>query len=129
MHLLSKDLNIDVRLNVDYFKVKDRLPKHKLLIFTGPIDAFYVDQGWQKLEYRSIFFEVKLEFILGVGSSFVQRKKILEKGDKKGLFALKKRVHRISCSPFYRQSYPTSILLEEGKKHIPFLAQLARPTT
>ena len=78
MHLLSKDLNIDVRLNVDYFKVKDRLPKHKLLIFTGPIDAFYADQGWQKLEYRSIFFEVKLEFMLGVGSSFVQRKKILE---------------------------------------------------
>ena len=78
MHLLSKDPNIDVRLNVDYFKVKDRLPKHKLLIFTGPIDAFYADQGWQKLEYRSIFFEVKLEFILGVGSSFVQRKDILE---------------------------------------------------
>ena len=58
-----------------------------------------------------------------------QRKKILETRDKKGLFALKKRVHRISCSPFYRQSYPTPILLEEGKKHIPFLAQLARPTT
>ena len=36
-------------------------------------------------------------------------------GDKKGLFALKKatkkRVHRISCSPFCRQSYPTPIPL------------------
>ena len=61
MHHPLKDPNIDVRLNVDYFKVKDKLPKHKLLIFTGPIDAFYADQGWQKLEYRSIFFEVKLE--------------------------------------------------------------------
>ena len=68
-----KDANIDVRLNVDYFKVKDRLPKHKMLIFTGPIDAFYADQGWQKLEYRSIFFEVKLEFVFGVGSNLVQR--------------------------------------------------------
>ena len=40
-----------------------RLPKHKLLIFTGPIDAFYANQGSQKLEYRSIFFEVRVEFI------------------------------------------------------------------
>ena len=85
MHHPLKDGNIDVRLNVDYFKVKDRLPKHKLLIFTGPIDAFYADQGWQKLEYRSIFFEVRpklyvylwvrLELIFGVGSFFVQIKK------------------------------------------------------
>ena len=54
--------------------MKDRLPKHKLLIFTGPIDAFYADQGWQKLEYRSIFFEVRLEFFFGVGSDFIQIK-------------------------------------------------------
>ena len=44
-----------------------------------------------------------------------QREKILEMWDKKGLFASKKakkkRVHRISCSPFCRQSYPTPILL------------------
>ena len=63
-NLLLKDTNIDVRLNVDYFKVKKRLPKHKLLIFTGPIDAFYADQGWQKLEYRSIFFEVIFRFVV-----------------------------------------------------------------
>ena len=57
-NILLKDANIDVRLNVDYFKIKHLLPKHKLLIFTGPIDAFYANQGWEKLEYRSIFFEV-----------------------------------------------------------------------
>ena len=33
------------------------MPKHKILIFTGPIDAFYASQGWEKLEYRSIYFE------------------------------------------------------------------------
>ena len=86
MHHPLKDGNIDVRLNVDYFKVKDRLPKHKLLIFTGPIDAFYADQGWQKLEYRSIFFEVRLEFIFGVGSDFIQRKE--EKSKQKLFFFL-----------------------------------------
>ena len=42
-------------------QVKDKLPKHKLLIFTGPIDAFYASQGWDKLEYRSIFFEVRIK--------------------------------------------------------------------
>ena len=58
-NLLLKDANIDIRLNMDYFKVKERLPKHKLLVFTGPIDAFYASQGWEKLEYRSIYFETE----------------------------------------------------------------------
>ena len=40
--------------------MKDSLPKHKKLIFTGPIDAFYASQGMEKLEYRSIYFEVWL---------------------------------------------------------------------
>jgi len=58
-NILLQDPNIDVRLNVDYFQVKDMLPKHKLLIFTGPIDAFYASQGMEKLEYRSIYFETE----------------------------------------------------------------------
>ena len=77
MHHPLKDANIDVRLNVDYFKVKDRLPKHKLLIFTGPIDAFYADQGWQKLEYRSIFFEVKLESYMVFDPTLSKERKFL----------------------------------------------------
>ncbi len=40
------------------FQVKSKLPPHKVLIFTGPIDAFYASQGLEKLEYRSIYFEV-----------------------------------------------------------------------
>ena len=42
---------------VDFFDVKDKLPKHNLLVFTGPIDAFYASKGLPKLEYRSLRFE------------------------------------------------------------------------
>jgi len=48
---------VTVRLNCDFFKVRSELPAHDLLIFTGPIDAFYTSQGLPKLEYRSIRFE------------------------------------------------------------------------
>ena len=43
--LLNND-DITVRLSVDYFQVKSQLPKHKLLVFTGPIDAYFASQGW-----------------------------------------------------------------------------------
>lgn len=48
---------IDIRLGVDFFDVKDKLPPHKLLVFTGPIDAYYASMGLPKLEYRSLRFE------------------------------------------------------------------------
>ena len=35
------------------------MPDHKLLVFTGPIDAYFASQGMPKLEYRSIIFEVR----------------------------------------------------------------------
>ncbi len=41
------------------FSVKDDLPAHKLLIFTGPIDAYFASKGLPKLEYRSIYFETE----------------------------------------------------------------------
>jgi len=52
------DPNITVRLNVDFFELRDKLPKSGLTVFTGPIDAYYASQGLPKLEYRSLrFFE------------------------------------------------------------------------
>lgn len=57
--LLNTDEDITVRLGVDYFQVKDDLPRHKLLVFTGPIDAYFASQGLAKLEYRSIYFETE----------------------------------------------------------------------
>ena len=35
------------------------MPDHKLLVFTGPIDAYFASQGMPKLEYWSIIFEVR----------------------------------------------------------------------
>ncbi|KAJ9451973.1 putative UDP-galactopyranose mutase [Diplonema papillatum] len=52
----SKD-KVTIRLNCDFFAIRDKLPKHKMLVFTGPIDAYYASQGLPKLEYRSIRFE------------------------------------------------------------------------
>ena len=58
-NMVLKDKNVDVRLKMDYFALKDKLPKHKLLVFTGPIDAYFASKGMKKLEYRSIYFEVR----------------------------------------------------------------------
>ena len=57
--MLLNNKDITVRLSVDYFQVKSRLPKHKLLVFTGPIDAYFASQGLAKLEYRSIYFQTE----------------------------------------------------------------------
>jgi len=58
-NMLMHDPNITVRVNVDYFKERDagRLPKYKLLVYTGPIDSYFAQAGMPKLEYRSLHFE------------------------------------------------------------------------
>jgi UDP-galactopyranose mutase len=45
---------IDTLLGVDYFK--DHLPKHKNVIYTGPIDKFF-DYRFGELEYKTTQFE------------------------------------------------------------------------
>jgi len=55
--IFEKLLNgIEVRLGIDYFK--DELPKHKKVIYTGPIDKFYNYQ-FGELEYKTTKFEHK----------------------------------------------------------------------
>jgi len=49
--------NITVRIGVDYFRVRDRLPRVKTLFFTGPIDDYFSSSRSERLEYRSIMFE------------------------------------------------------------------------
>lgn len=58
-NMVLRDPNITVRLNCDYFKLKKWgvLPDYGYLIYTGPIDAYFADQGMKKLEYRSIRFD------------------------------------------------------------------------
>lgn len=51
--------NIEVRLNTDYFDVRDSLPEFEKIFYTGPIDKFFDFKHKVKgdLEYRSIHFE------------------------------------------------------------------------
>lgn len=52
--LLNHEL-ITVKLNTDFFDIKDEISFCKL-IYTGPIDQYYANSGYEKLEYRSIDF-------------------------------------------------------------------------
>lgn len=61
--------NIEVRLNTDYFKVKDNL-RCKHTYFTGPIDAYFAHMGYKKLEYRSLDFERKVVRNIGDRETF-----------------------------------------------------------
>lgn len=55
---ILKSSRITVRLNTDYFS-PDFEETAPITIFTGPIDQFFSDCGLEKLEYRSLRFEVK----------------------------------------------------------------------
>ena len=56
---LLRDPNITIRLNVDFFKARadGLLPSYGLLVYTGPIDSYFAQQGMPMLEYRSLRFE------------------------------------------------------------------------
>ena len=47
---------ITMKLQTDYFEVRNKLRCGKLY-YTGPIDRYFADLGWPKLEYRSLDFE------------------------------------------------------------------------
>lgn len=51
--------NIDVKLNFDFFDIKDQIKKEQIVIYTGPIDSYFADKGLEKLEYRSIDFHIE----------------------------------------------------------------------
>lgn len=55
--IFHKLLNgIDVMLNTDFFENRNELPKHKNLIYTGPIDKFF-DYKFGELEYKTTEFK------------------------------------------------------------------------
>merc|ERR1719335_1898048 len=70
--MLLRDSNITVRLGVDYFEARDAgsLPEYGMLVYTGPIDSYFAQQGMPKLEYRSLRFEE--EFVPAPPSGFFQ---------------------------------------------------------
>lgn len=48
--------NIKVKLNADFFKIKDQPEKYQKLFYTGPIDQFF-NYKFGKLQYRSLKFK------------------------------------------------------------------------
>merc|ERR1719181_1482169 len=58
-NMLLHDPNITIRLNCDFFDAREKglLPKHDLIIYTGPIDSYFAQQGMPRPEYRSIIFK------------------------------------------------------------------------
>ncbi|CAJ1959523.1 unnamed protein product [Cylindrotheca closterium] len=51
---------IDVQVNTNYFDIKDDIDCDHRTYYTGPIDVYFSDLGWDKLEYRSLDFERKV---------------------------------------------------------------------
>merc|ERR1719428_1841860 len=70
--MLLNDPRISIRLGVDYFEARDAgiLPEYSMLVYTGPIDAYFAQQGMPKLEYRSLRFEE--EFVENPNGGFFQ---------------------------------------------------------
>ena len=54
---MLKNKNIEIQLNTDFKKIKDKI-KYDLLIYTGPIDEFF-DYKYGKLDYRCFKIEFK----------------------------------------------------------------------
>ncbi|WP_337771069.1 UDP-galactopyranose mutase, partial [Desulfovibrio piger] len=52
---MLKHQNITVQLNTDFFSDKDHFLNKSIVVFTGPIDAFF-NYKYGKLEYRSLQF-------------------------------------------------------------------------
>lgn len=67
-HFIQKILenpNIHVMLNMDYFdliKTNAGTATFETVIYTGPIDKYYGDKHLDKLEYRSIDFQIERHF-------------------------------------------------------------------
>ena len=63
-HFFEKLLNnplITVKLNTDYFEYKKQYNLNNIkVIYTGPIDFYFDKIGYEKLEYRSIDFDIKV---------------------------------------------------------------------
>ena len=60
--------NIEVSLNTEYYKSMNS--HYDYVFYTGPIDAYYSEVGYEKLEYRSLRFEeetLAIDFFQPVG--------------------------------------------------------------
>jgi len=49
---------INIQLNTDYFEVRSRIKEKQLLVYTGPLDAFF-DFSAGRLSWRTLDFEIE----------------------------------------------------------------------
>lgn len=56
--LLSSE-KIDIRLNTDYFDLRDQISQETKVIYSGPIDQFF-NYKYGRLEYRTLLFEKEI---------------------------------------------------------------------
>jgi UDP-galactopyranose mutase len=57
---ILKNENIEIKTSCDYFSfIKDSSEEFEYIVYTGPIDSFYNNQNLEKLEYRSINFQIE----------------------------------------------------------------------
>jgi UDP-galactopyranose mutase len=75
--------NITVRVNTDYFDVRDQLGEYEKLFYTGPIDRFFEFKYSldEKLEYRSINFVLETHDVEYYQENSVINYPSLEDGD------------------------------------------------
>lgn len=51
--------NIEVKLNLDFFDIRDKISPDTQIIYSGPIDQYF-DYKYGKLEYRTLRFESEI---------------------------------------------------------------------
>lgn len=62
-NMIMRNPLIETHINVDYFDVRQELASRSMCghtYFSGPIDAYFAQEGYDKLEYRSLNFEKKI---------------------------------------------------------------------
>jgi UDP-galactopyranose mutase len=81
---LLSSKNIKIKLNTDYFKLKDKINVKYLNIYTGPIDKFF-NYKYGRLAWRSVKFENKI-----INKKDFQGTSVMNYADKKNKFT---RIH------------------------------------
>lgn len=56
---LLNNKNIEVKLNTDYFEIRENIPETTFVIYSGPIDKYF-DYKYGRLEWRTLEFKKRI---------------------------------------------------------------------
>jgi UDP-galactopyranose mutase len=96
---------ITVLLNTDFTKIRNSIPVDKIIIYTGPIDGYFNNSGFPKLEYRSLRFEK--EVIKNISGYFQQNSVINYPEQSVGFTRIVEYKH------FLNQKSPHTVIVRE----------------